>query len=343
MLDFDFPVFRAHPFSNGPTFGELTPSMREAYLEALRGGVQRALAAFQPDVVHVHHGWALAGILAELDQPYVVTLHGTEHTAFLAFPAFRDLALRGLHGARMVTAVGGAVRDDALRSYGLADDRVEVIPNGVDTTLFSPRTLEPSALPPTTRPIVLFGGRLIPLKGVDVLLRAARLYGGGTEGPVTVIAGSGEERAPLERLARDLGLDAVHIVGQQGHEAMAALVNAADVVVVPSREDSLPLMVLEALACGTPVVASRVGALEQVVQPGVGWLVEPEDEHALAQAVRDTLQSGLKRRAATHIAAYARGTWSFDRLTELMERVYARATAQYGRPGTETPLTPLSL
>jgi len=81
-LDFDFPVFASHPLSKGKKFGDLSETQRQAYFQAFRAKIETGLSEFVPDIVHVHHGWIIASLLAEFDVPYVVTLHGTEYHAF---------------------------------------------------------------------------------------------------------------------------------------------------------------------------------------------------------------------------------------------------------------------
>jgi glycosyltransferase involved in cell wall biosynthesis len=177
---------------------------------------------------------------------------------------------------------------------------------------------------PSGRPVVLFGGKLTAIKGVDVLLRAAAIYARGEPPPVTLIAGDGDQRAWLERLARELGLQDVYFLGHQGQPALMDLANVADVGVFPSRRDTFPLMPIETLACGTPVVASNVGGFPQIVTDEVGALVPPDDHMALAQKVSELIASGFKAHARDRIAAHVQRNLSWDTMVSSIESVYKR-------------------
>src|SRR5579883_570977 len=211
-LDFDFPVFASHPESSGSTFGELTDAQYARYRHVFRAKIERGIEQFRPDVIHVHHGWVIASIVADLGVPYVVTLHGSERQAYASFPAYRDETLRGLTAARRVTAVSAEVAEHAVRTYGLPPASVTVVPSGVNTAMFRPLAVDRGAalaqlgVLDTGGPIVLFAGRLIPIKGVDVLLRAAARYERLSQRPITLVAGAGSEAGALQDLAYALGL-----------------------------------------------------------------------------------------------------------------------------------------
>jgi len=143
--------------------------------------------------------------------------------------------------------------------------------------------------------------------------------------PVTLIAGDGDERARLEQLARELGLEDVVFLGNQDQPALIALANLADVGVFPSRRDAFPLVPMEVLACGTPIVASDVGGFPQIVADGVGALVPPDDPAALAATVEGFLASGFKARARKRIVAHVRRNLSWEATVGGIERVYERA------------------
>ena len=327
-LDFDFPVFLSHPCSSGPTFGALSASRRARYEGVLRATIERGLHQFQPELVHVHHGWVIASLLAEMGVPYVVTLHGSERQAFELYPTYRDAVGRGLAGARRVMAVSAAVATEASATYDLDPAAIAVVQSGVDLSVFRPQRVKRSAVlaalgvADTTAPIVLFSGRLIAIKGVDVLLRAVERCRARGVRFTTLIVGDGSEAGRLVRLARRLRLTDISFLGQQSHAALPALYNLADLVVVPSREDALPLVALEAQACGTPLVATTVGALPDAIGPHAGLLVPPDDTAALADAMETLLAAGLKRSAGAAIARHARERFAFRRTVDDVIAVY---------------------
>jgi glycosyltransferase involved in cell wall biosynthesis len=196
--------------------------------------------------------------------------------------------------------------------------------------VFKPMPVDRAALlggygVPSTRPIVLFAGKLTAIKGVDVLLRAAAIYGRSSPSLVTLIAGDGDERARLEQLARELALQDVYFLGYQDQQALIALANIADVGVFPSRRDAFPLVPIELLACGTPIIASNVGGFPQIVADGVGVLVPPDEPVALAAQVEESIARGFKSQARDRIVAHVRRNLSWDTTVVGIERVYEQA------------------
>ncbi|MHC4286487.1 MAG: glycosyltransferase family 4 protein, partial [Planctomycetota bacterium] len=256
---------------------------RQAYFQAFRGKIESGLSAFTPDIVHVHHGWIIASILAEFEVPYVITLHGTEYYAFKDYKDYQEDVLRGLHGAEIVMALTEEEKSRATDTYGLDPERITVVTSGTDINMFEPLELDKESLlksysiEAVDRPVVFFGGRLTDQKGVDTLLRAASIYSKTDEKPITIIAGDGNIRDDLEKLTEELKLDSVYFLGAQNHEQMVKLFNVADIAAMPSIFEAFGLVALEALACGTPVIAGDVGGFARNVNNEIGYLVKPGD------------------------------------------------------------------
>ena len=262
---------------------------------ALRSAASTRLRETRYDVVHVH--WVVPSAALILDivrahhAPLVVSLHGSD--VFLAerlAPA-RALARRALRGAGAVTACSGDLRDRAIR-LGAAPERTRTVPYGVDADAFSPDL--PSAGfrsrlgVPEGALLVLALGRLVEKKGFASLVDAAAQV----PGVRVVIAGDGDLRGELENQARAQGAP-VTFTGALDRADAARALAAADVVAVPSvvdragNVDGLPNVLLEGLASGRAVVATRVAGIPDVVEDGVnGLLVPPDDAPALAAALR---------------------------------------------------------
>jgi D-inositol-3-phosphate glycosyltransferase len=209
--------------------------------------------------------------------------------------------------------------------YGADADRISVVPCGVDLNLFRPTPSDEArrvlGLPPD-RCVILFVGRIEPLKGIDTLLRAIALIVPDMpcwrdELSVIIIGGApgaGIEKvdAELDRLHQlraELGIeDLVTFLGAKDQDMLGYYYSAAEVVVVPSHYESFGMVALEAMACGTPVVASRVGGLAFSVQDGqTGFHVPEGDAEALAARVRLLLtDQELRREMGRKAARWAR-------------------------------------
>jgi glycosyltransferase involved in cell wall biosynthesis len=255
----------------------------------------RALAAYlrsAPSVSLIHAHFGIPDAIVAYRQaekaglPLVVTLHGDD--AFKVLPR-RDPIGRAMRhavaGARAVICVSSAM-SDAVRLVMPRVDPV-VIPNGFDDSLFmlsdKPRDLG-----------LLFVGMFVPVKNLDVLLRAYASVHDRVAMPLT-LAGDGPLRAALESQARELGVaGSVRFVGAQSREEVAALMGRAAALVLPSRSEGWPLVIAESLGCGTPVVASRVGGIPEIVASDAGGiLVTPGDVGALAEGLVEVVRRPL--------------------------------------------------
>ena len=148
-----------------------------------------------------------------------------------------------------------------------------------------------------------------------------------------MVAGDGDAREDLERLAGELKLDDVYFLGHQNHQQMVCLFNVADVVALPSSVESSPLIAMEALACGTPVVASDIGGFRQLVNVNdnddeqTGYLVKPDDPVALAQKIIASIQDRLKQKAHCAAADHIRRNFSWEKSVSRIESAYERCLA----------------
>jgi D-inositol-3-phosphate glycosyltransferase len=221
--------------------------------------------------------------------------------------------------------------------YGDPHGVIETVPPAVEHAFFAPgdrRGARRAIGLPAERPIILFVGRIQPLKGPDVAVRALAGVHRGDALLVLVGGASGvdgaAELAATRSLAADLGVaERVVFVEPKPHHLLSSYYRAADVVIVPSRSESFGLVALEAAACGIPVVASAVGGLLNVVHDGVtGLLVEgrhPERfARALAQVIDDPVAAAAMGAAASVRAR--RFTWSFT--AARLRRLYADLVEQ---------------
>jgi D-inositol-3-phosphate glycosyltransferase len=201
---------------------------------------------------------------------------------------------------------------DLIDLYGAPPHRIGVVPCGVDRDQFHPSSRRESrerlGLNGGAR-VILYVGRFDPIKGVDRLLAAAHRLQQDMRLHVLLVGGGGEntpEDEALRSICRELSLeDCVTFVGRRDHHELADHYRAADVLVLPSHYESFGLVVLEALACGTPVVAMRVGVVEDVIHNGLnGWIVADNSSENLAEGVRQVLNgNGAQRPMVDSIRA----------------------------------------
>lgn len=175
------------------------------------------------------------------------------------------------------------VADFVVRAHGAPRDRVHVVRNGIDGSVFHP--VDRSPRPPGRRPRVGSVGRLVPVKGFDVLVEAARALEGELDAEYVVV-GDGPEREALER--RSAGLPVSFPGALHEPTAVADFLRTLDVFVLPSRSEGLPNVVLEAAACSVPVVATRAPGIDGAAAGAV--LVPPDDPLALAAALREQVR-----------------------------------------------------
>jgi len=333
QLDFNFPCFTTHPRST-TTFAELSDTQMEAYIQAWRRAIGDAVADFQPDVIHAHHVWVTPYIAGEMGVPYVVTCHGTDLLGFAQCPRYRPLALAGAKNAHKVIAISRQVKSDVVATYSMPDDRVPLIWNGFGVDHFKlipgatkAAVLAEHNLPATDAPVISFVGKFTEFKGIDVLLRAAAIYEQRLPGAITVLAGDGQLWDEMHALRDELHLTGVHFLGHQPQDKVARIYNAADVSVVPSRSEAFGLVAVEALACGTPVVATNVGGLPDFINDEVGALVPVDDPEALAAALISEIEQNTKQSKGPHANQYAYENFTWATQVAMMIDLYQEANA----------------
>ena len=273
-----------------------------------------------------------------LSRPYGLVLHGAEVTVPGRLPGARTLLGRVLRGASEVIAAGGYPAAEGERAAGRALP-VTVVPPGVDPHRFHPLDAEARAkaralfdLPADGR-VVVSVSRLVPRKGVDVLIEAAARLAPERPDLVVAIGGSGRDRGRLERLVDRSGAP-VRLLGRVPDADLPALYGCADVTAMLCRnrwagleQEGFGIVFLEAAACGVPQVAgASVGAAEAVVDGETGVVVaEPHDPEAVARALA-TLLDDEPRRTAMGAAARERAArdFAYDVLAERLARVLDR-------------------
>jgi glycogen synthase len=300
--------------------------------------------AVRADVVHTHTWYVgLGGMLVQAIHglPLVVTLHSLEPlrpwkadqlgTGYLVSTWAERLAVER---ADRVIAVSAQMRTDILANFRVEPERVVVLHNGVDAEAFT-RTERRDALDRhgVREPYALFVGRISEQKGIFQLLDAARQLPEGVQ--LVLCASSPDTPELLTRLQTAVsGRPPIRWINAMlPVEEVVQLYSHAAVFVCPSIYEPFGIINLEAMACGTPVVASRVGGIPEVVQDGeTGWLVEPGDPAALAGALQAVLADPARaRRMGEAGRRRVEAHFSWDRIAALTMDVYRQAIDDHRR------------
>jgi glycosyltransferase involved in cell wall biosynthesis len=267
---------------------------------AVRGTIERLSQTEPFDLIDAHYlypdGVAAALVGRRLGKPVVITARGTDVTLIPRYRMPRAMIRWAARQAAALITVSRALKDD-LVELGISPERITVLRNGVDLQLFRPgdRPLIRRELG-LQRPTLLSVGHLIPRKGHELVIRALSLV------PALdlIIIGSGSERAALAALAKELGISArVRFVTPLPQVELARYYSAADALVLASNREGWANVLLEAMACGTPVIATDVGGASEIVtSPEAGTLVRERTLEALARGI-DYLFSNYPDRADT--------------------------------------------
>jgi len=318
---------------------EELPGIVDEFTEWMRGW----LADNPVDVLHANY-W-LSGVVGhllkhELDLPLVTTFHtlarvkaetGDEE------PAERmEAEARVVACSDVLVANADEERRQLIELYGAEADRVEIVAPGVDRALFSPGSSHGArdAIGYVGGPLILFVGRIQPLKGVDIAVQALAQLEEESARLMIVGGASGHEGSEeVERITsmiEELGLvDRVLFVEPQPHYALSTYYRAADLLVMPSRSESFGLVALEAAASGIPVVAAAVGGLRTLVQDGVtGYLIDSREPADYAEAIDRILGDATLQARLGAAASVTASRYPWSGLAGRLRRTYLELVAK---------------
>jgi glycosyltransferase involved in cell wall biosynthesis len=287
-----------------------------------RGEYDCLLASWaSPDAV------AVSWLARRLRVPYVVKVHGSDLNTQAEQPLRRRQIARALQEAHGVIAVSRALAEKAVE-LGADPARVHTIYNGVDADRFSPGSREEARRRlklDAGGPIVLYVGNLKLSKGCRDLLDAFPAVLGRHADARLFYVGDGPDRNAVVQRSESLGItDKVRFVGGVPHDALPDWFRAANLLCLPSHNEGVPNVVLEAMACGTPVVATRVGGIPEVLPGDAGLLVEAHAVDALGAALRRALDETWDARS---IVAHA-GKFRWDDNIRMVEHVLLEAAGR---------------
>ncbi len=275
------------------------------------------------DLVHAHYGFHSALIPAMVKRrPLVTTFHGSDALTEplrnrLYFLMQKFVVSRSDH----IIAVSNEVKDVLVCRLKADPSRISVISCGVDTSFFAPATKADARKElgiDEGEKVVLFVGHVTYGKGIDVLRKCARLMPDVT----FVVLGKG---------TFEDGTENCRVVGNHPNDQIPRWINGADVLILPSRSEGTPIVLMEALSCGVPVVASRVGGIPDLVKDGqTGYLVEKDDVETFERKLRELLADPDKcRRMGRQGRKDMVENYDGLRIAERIEQVYDKVLANW--------------
>jgi glycosyltransferase involved in cell wall biosynthesis len=295
-----------HPrYLTAPRVGMYTQPYALAHAAAASLNALRRVG-FDFDLIDAHFlypdGVAAAMLARRFRRPFILTARGSDVNLLMEHRWPRQRILEAVRSAGAVITVSAALRD-RLVAHGVDGARVQILRNGVDTGVFQPvpRAQARAALGLPEGPLFAAVGNLVPEKGFDLVVDAVATISEAS----LMIVGDGPERARLEARAAARGIGArVHFLPVRPQRDLASVYSAADVLVLASAREGWPNVLLEAMACGTPVVATAVGGVPEIVTNCVaGRVVGERSAAALADAMRAVLADPPDQPAVAAFAA----------------------------------------
>lgn len=273
----------------------------------------------QPNLIHAHTflgGYVAMHLSQKFNLPYIVTEHNVDIITGKLKKWYIPLIKKVYNNAALVIAVSHFLKKSIQKKF--SNNEVVVVPNFINTDLFCP---QPKAKSDVTRFIAV--GELLPIKGFDILLKA--FYEMKKEGHQNIqltIVGGGKEWKKLLKLREQLSLTKeVIFTGEQSQQQVATIMQQSDVFVLSSHLETFGIVVIEAMGCGLPVVATRCGGPEDVLNEKNGVLVLPNDIGELKKGLMIILQNHKMYKVPT-IRAMVVNTFSSQQITKMMFSIY---------------------
>ncbi len=281
--------------------------------------IQTAIKSRDCDIIHAN--WTLSAAAAWAGawihrKPMVATVQGSDIFQAAKIPVVRQFTYLALRKMKKILALSQALRNEVL-AIGLPDGKIEIVPNGVDLNRFPIGESHRD-------PLILYVASLIKRKGPEFLLQAFRGLQNKIPNVQLVMIGDGPQRSELESMADSLGISTnIQFLGWQNQQQVSLWMRKAKVFVLPSVEEGLGVVLLEALASGTPCVGTNVGGIPDVISPEVGILVPPKKIDSLQIVIqkmltdeKDWAQFSLKARQR------AENVYDWNRIAKRITSIY---------------------
>jgi glycosyltransferase involved in cell wall biosynthesis len=312
-------------------FSEFTPGMREGYLSAFADAFSRAVSGFAPDIIHANHHWLMTALARVLfpKTPLCVQSHGTELRQLVNAAYLAPYVVPACNDVDMALALHPKNARDLKKAFGFADGKVKVVGAGFREDLF--RADGACALPSKDGELrIVYAGKLAVAKGVLWLIQALdRIRAPENKRVTLLVAGAGGDAEAATVRAAAAGDDRVRFLGALPQEELAAVFRSADLFVLPSMFEGLPLVAIEAMACGCHAVISDLPGMDD-------WMPRKLCEQGLVQRVPMPRLIRLDTPHPDDLSAFV------DHLAEAVTTQLHRAAARKNRVDIASQLAPLT-
>ena len=299
------------------------------YTLALTSKIIEVCEANRLDVLHVHYAiphsicaFLSRQMLTGQDVKIVTTLHGTDITLVGQEKAYSRLVRFGIIESDRVTAVSQHLKDTTIREFSI-DREIDYIPNFVDPVKFSPTEKKPKSLFVSDgEKMVIHVSNFRPVKNIETIIRSFQVIVKGVKSRLVLI-GDGPDVARARELAKELDIcDNITFLGRVEH--LEDVLPSADLILLPSLQESFGLVLLEAMSCGVPTISSNVGGIPELVDHGKsGYIYDPHDHEAMAKKAIEVLsEPKLQAELGNHGRHLAETVFNIDKVTDQYEKLY---------------------
>ena len=327
-LDFNFPCFTTHPESN-MNFDNMTNEQLDKYISVFDNKLKEIKDKFKPDVIHSGHIWILSDLACKYSDNVIITSHGTDLIGHNKNNKFHKYTNNAVKLCSKIITISYENKELVDKTFPDAKGKTILMKNGYDPKIFykenitKKEVLDHFNINNSYDNVVCFAGKLTYIKAVDVILKSAKLL--NDERTCFLIAGNGELFENLNDLLNKLNLKNVFFLKNQSHEMLRKIYSISDVSLAPSRQEAFGLVAIEALACGTPVIATNIGGFPEFINEKTGILINVEDEKALALNIKKILSKEIIYNS-NYIQQYALNNYNQDLMLQELINLYKKKT-----------------